>query len=279
MSVNPVNVHAQSAVPRAVDNRQGLKEAVSEFESLFINQMLKSMRDTIGKSELFHGGNAEEIYTSMLDTELSKNMARSGGIGLSDMLLRQFSNGADGAALAAEPATLAPVAPFEAPVLAQKPGVPSMQEPVIAAPVKEAVKEAVKEREAERYSFPVRELKRISSGFGERKDPLTGANRFHHGMDIAAKAGTPVYPASKGTVIFSGEKGGYGNMVEILHDDGLVTRYGHNAENTVKQGDVVTPSQTIAFVGSTGRSTGPHLHFEVLKNGKALDPESLYAMV
>ena len=274
MSVNPVNVHAQAAVPRAVDGRQGLKEAVSEFESLFINQMLKSMRDTIGKSELFHGGNAEEIYTSMLDTELSKNMARSGGIGLSDMLLRQFSNGADGAALAQEPAMPAALSPFEAPVRAQKSGVPSMQEPVTAAPVNEAPKEP----EEQRYSFPVRELKRISSGFGERKDPLTGANRFHHGMDIAAKAGTPVYPASKGTVVFSGVKGGYGNMVEILHDDGLVTRYGHNAENTVKQGDVVTPSQAIAFVGSTGRSTGPHLHFEVLKDGKALDPGSLYSM-
>lgn len=274
MSVNPVNVHAQAAVPRAVEGRQGLKEAVSEFESLFINQMLKSMRDTIGKSELFHGGNAEEIYTSMLDTELSKNMARSGGIGLSEMLLRQFSNGADGAALPAQAPPPGEAAPIEAPVRAREASVPSMQEPVAAVPVKEALKVP----EPYKYSFPVRELKRISSGFGERKDPLTGANRFHHGLDIAANAGTPVYPASKGTVIFSGVKGGYGNMVEILHDDGLITRYGHNAGNAVKEGDVVTPEQAIAFVGSTGRSTGPHLHFEVLKDGKALDPESLYAM-
>lgn len=258
MSVNPVSAFSQSEAPRGPqrESQKELRRAAAEFESLFINQMLKSMRETIGKSELFHGGNAEDIYASMLDTELSKNMAKAGGIGLADMLLRQLSDGTPEQATQAEPV-------FE-------------RAPVTEPPVKAAPVPAIPVQESERFVFPLKDLKRISSGFGERIDPFTGQKRFHHGMDIAAESGTPVYPASEGKVIFSGKKGGYGNMVEILHDDGLVTRYGHNAENIVKEGDIVSPSKPIAFVGSTGRSTGPHLHFEVLKGGKALDPESLY---
>jgi len=284
MSVNPVNSPLQPGAPRAAENtRQGLREAASEFESLFINQMLKSMRDTITKSDLFHGGNAEEIYTSMLDTELSKNMARSGGIGLADMLLRQLSNGT----VEAEPlqenaphSQIMDVAPSvrQAPALSSGPLAQPVAAPVAGPAAAKPVAQAPEKPAEAGYSFPLKELKRISSEFGERTDPITGKTRFHHGMDIAAHAGTPVYPASKGTVIFSGVKGGYGNMVEILHDDGLVTRYGHNAKNFVREGDVVTPAEPIASVGSTGRSTGPHLHFEVLKDGRALDPGSLYAV-
>lgn len=259
MSVTPVSAYSQVEAPKGQSREQKeLKRAVADFESLFINQMFKSMRETIGKSELFHGGKAEEIYTSMLDTELSKNMAQAGGIGLADMLMRQLSDREGEPTIHSEPSI--PEAPVAAPALVKS----------------EPVKAAEPVQEPEKFSFPLKELKRISSGFGDRTDPFTGKTRFHHGMDIAASQGTPVYPASSGKVIFSGTKGGYGNMVEILHDDGLVTRYGHNAENTVKEGDIVSPSQPIAYVGSTGRSTGPHLHFEVLRNGKALDPESLY---
>jgi len=122
----------------------------------------------------------------------------------------------------------------------------------------------------------VRAFKRISSDFGLRIDPITGAQRFHHGIDITARQGTPVYPAAPGRVIFSGEKGGYGNMVEVLHENGYVTRYGHNQKNLVKEGDRVDISSPVAYVGSTGRSTGPHLHFEVLKSGTAVNPDTLY---
>lgn len=257
MSVNPVGSPMAPESPKApARNEKELRAAAAEFESLFINQMMKSMRETIGKSELFHGGNAEDIYTSMLDTELSKNMAKSGGIGLADMLLRQLSDGAGEPPIQTRPAAPDSFVIKTAPVTAA---------PAPIAPSAETS-----------FSFPLKEMKRISSAFGERTDPFTGKSRFHHGLDIAAESGTPVYPASPGKVIFSGKKGGYGNMVEILHEDGLVTRYGHNSENIVKEGDIVSPSRAIAYVGSTGRSTGPHLHFEVLKEGKALDPESLY---
>lgn len=263
MSVGPIGAVAGAAGRTEGAEKAALRRAAEEFESLFINQMLKSMRDTVQKSDLFHGGNAEEIYTSMLDTELSKSMAKAGGIGLADMLLRQLSDGG-GPAPAVMPA--APAMPAAAPAAA----------PDAARAASFAVQAEPAGDEAG-FSFPLRELKRISSGFGERHDPFTGKKRFHHGMDIAAKEGTPVYPAAPGKVVFSGPKGGYGNLVEVLHEDGLVTRYGHNQANLVREGDSVSPSEPIATVGSTGRSTGPHLHFEVLRDGRAVDPGSLYA--
>lgn len=262
MSLGPVTgmpLSKSSVDAVSKDSQKELRRAAQDFESLFINQMLKSMRDTVVKSDLFHGGNAEEIYSSMLDTELSKSMASAGGIGLADMLLKQLSNGGG-------PAPAEPVIPQPAMTAPEAKAEPAPVAAPTAAPVEEE----------QGFRFPLKELKRISSPFGERKDPFTGRERFHHGMDIAANAGTPVFSAAPGKVIFSGKKGGYGNMIEVLHDNGLVTRYGHNAENLVREGDIVSPSRPIARVGSTGRSTGPHLHFEVLKDGKALDPETLY---
>ena len=112
----------------------------------------------------------------------------------------------------------------------------------------------------------------VSSSFGLRRDPIDGATKFHDGVDIAAPAGAPVNAVASGKVIFSGNLAGYGNLVEVDHGDGVVTRYGHNSVNLVAAGDSVKAGQLIARVGSTGRSTGSHLHFEVHKAGKAVDP-------
>jgi len=246
----------------ASEDRSELKRAVADFEALFIQQILKSMRETIDKGDLFHGGSGEEVYTSLLDAELSKDMARSGGIGLSEMLLRQLSDGE----AAQELRTGLP------------PRVPAVEKrEVVSAPPPEPEATPVLQAPTDQpFSYPVRAFKRISSDFGLRIDPITGAQRFHHGIDIAARQGTPVYPAAPGRVIFSGERGGYGNMVEVLHGNGYVTRYGHNQKNLVKEGDRVDISSPIAYVGSTGRSTGPHLHFEVLKAGTAINPDTFY---
>ncbi len=112
----------------------------------------------------------------------------------------------------------------------------------------------------------------ISSKYGERHDPFTGKKTFHDGVDIAGKAGEKVVAVGSGIVTFSGTKTGYGKVVKIHHGNGFVTIYGHNSKLTVKVGDYVTKGQQIAEVGSTGRSTGPHLHFEVQLNGKTVDP-------
>jgi murein DD-endopeptidase MepM/ murein hydrolase activator NlpD len=118
---------------------------------------------------------------------------------------------------------------------------------------------------------------RISSDFGLRKDPISGDQKFHHGLDIPAPVGTGIHPVKPGTVRFSGEQAGYGNVVIIDHGDGFESKYAHNAANLVSIGDSVTPATAIATVGSTGRSTGPHVHFEVSYQGEKVDPRVLLA--
>ena len=112
----------------------------------------------------------------------------------------------------------------------------------------------------------------ISSYFGQRADPFTGYSAVHKGLDFAGPEGTKVTAVAAGLVTYAGERSGYGVMVEINHGNGLSTRYCHNEQLLVKQGDMVRKGQDLALMGSTGRSTGPHLHFEVLKNGVQVDP-------
>ncbi len=112
----------------------------------------------------------------------------------------------------------------------------------------------------------------ISSYFGRRADPFTGYSAVHKGLDFAGPEGTKVTSVAAGLVTFAGERAGFGEMVEINHGNGLATRYCHNEKILVKQGDMVRKGQEVALMGSTGRSTGPHLHFEVLKNGTQVDP-------
>ena len=115
---------------------------------------------------------------------------------------------------------------------------------------------------------------RLSSGFGMRKHPILGYNKMHKGVDFAAPTGTPIYAAGDGTIDFKGRKGGYGNYIRIRHNSQLKTAYAHmhrfakgmGAGKRVKQG------QVIGYVGTTGRSTGPHLHYEVIKNGIQVNP-------
>ena len=112
----------------------------------------------------------------------------------------------------------------------------------------------------------------ITSTFGFRKDPYRGRSAFHKGIDFAGSLGSPVVAVAEGVVTFSGRQNGYGNMVEVRHKDGLVTRYGHCQKLLVSEGATIARGQTIATLGSTGRSTGPHVHFEVLVNGKQVNP-------
>jgi murein DD-endopeptidase MepM/ murein hydrolase activator NlpD len=112
----------------------------------------------------------------------------------------------------------------------------------------------------------------ISSYFGERMDPFNGEDAFHKGLDFASDAGADVLSVAEGVVTWSGPREGYGILVEINHGNGYVTRYAHNSRVLVAAGDTVQRGQAVAVVGSTGRSTGPHVHFEVLKDGRQIDP-------
>ena len=114
----------------------------------------------------------------------------------------------------------------------------------------------------------------ISSDYGQRTDPFTGKQAMHDGIDFAGKEGSNVVAVAGGVVTWTGTQSGYGEMVEISHGDGFVTRYAHNKQNLVEPGDVVRKGQAIGIMGSSGRSTGAHVHFEVYKHGRAVDPSS-----
>lgn len=112
----------------------------------------------------------------------------------------------------------------------------------------------------------------ISSYYGNRIDPFTGKKAFHHGIDLAGKLGSNVHSVADGMVSWIGTRRGYGGLVEVDHGNGYVTRYAHNKTIKVKVGDKVAKGQVLALMGSTGRSTGPHVHFEVLRDGKNVNP-------
>ena len=219
-----------------------LEEACAEFESLFINLVMKQMRQSVVKSGLIDGGMGEEFFTGMLDEEISRQAAVRQGMGLKEALIEQLTGGR-------KPAVTKSVA-------------------LRSYSIQKAAKKAVPS-----FTFPVSGT--VSSSYGKRKDPFTGESDFHHGIDIASAAGSEIFAAGPGRVVFSGWKKGYGNVVEIDHGDGFRTLYGHNDKNLVSVGEEVTSDQLIAHVGSTGRSTGPHLHYEVRKNGEPINPEKV----
>lgn len=112
----------------------------------------------------------------------------------------------------------------------------------------------------------------MSSRFGRRTDPFNGRIAMHEGVDFAGKEGSPIIAVASGVVTFAADRSGYGTLVEVNHGGGYITRYAHNKANLVAVGDIVKKGQVIAEMGSSGRSTGPHVHFEVYKHGRPVDP-------
>jgi murein DD-endopeptidase MepM/ murein hydrolase activator NlpD len=122
------------------------------------------------------------------------------------------------------------------------------------------------------FPLPTSDDTWATSGFGWRNDPMRHRAKFHSGADIRAKPGTPVYAAGDGVVIFAGRQGGYGNLVTVDHGGGVVTRYAHLRRIHTAKGETLTGGKRIGQVGTTGRTTGPHLHFEVRLDGNPVDP-------
>ncbi len=243
---------------------EALRSAAREFESLFLHQLFKSMRQTVLKDEdsLLDAGMGGEMFTDMLDMEYAKQSAGQGGIGLAEIVAQQFGVEMNDAPA---PASLgAQLAGLHRPHAPQGPEVQRTLS-------HRAVQAYTQHNAASEMQMPV-EGGRISSRFGLRKLADDERARMHQGLDIAASEGTPIEAARGGRVVQAGWVRGYGNTVVLDHGDGQTTLYGHASELLVKVGDKVTAGAHIAKVGSTGHSTGPHLHFEVRQDGRAQDP-------
>jgi murein DD-endopeptidase MepM/ murein hydrolase activator NlpD len=194
------------------------------------------LRQIIQASGVFRGGEGagSAVRADLFAGTLADAVAKGGGIGLADEIARSLGAAPASTARAAPAPSAAPTA---APALAR-------------SPVEGT----------------------LTSGFGLRADPFTGDPALHRGVDLGAPEGTPILAPAPGVVRAAGERGGYGNAVEIDHGGGLVTLYGHASELLVSAGDRVAAGQEIARVGRTGRATGAHLHFEVRMGGRAVDP-------
>ena len=234
-----------------------LKKVAQEFEAVFVAYLLKVMRETIEESGLLEGGFGKSIYTELFDQEVSLSLAKRGTLGISDLLYKNLSNRID----AEENKT------SDQPLDADPVDTPTT--PSTSSSQKMEASD-MQQCEITDLQLPVQAS--ISSAFGMRMHPLTHQERFHKGLDLAAPEGMKVVPALSGTVVSAGYESGYGNTVLIEHSGGLQTRYGHLGSINVKAGDSVASQDALGTVGNTGRSTGPHLHFEVIRMGNPVDP-------
>ena len=260
---NSVNLNPLNAASTSGKNQADIKKVAEEFEAIFIAQLLKIMRETIEESGMEGSGLGKSIYTELFDQEVALSMARRGALGIGDLIYKSIADkegvhGQDAAATA--------------------PQNRNVSRSVHESSDKDSLSNSPESAREIPVSFlPVNAP--ISSAFGMRKDPFTGTQKFHKGIDLAVPAGTPVVAALPGRVVSAGYESGYGNTVLVEHDGGLQTRYGHLASVNVKAGDMVTSEDTLGKVGSTGRSTGAHLHFEVIRMGTPVDPAKMAAFL
>ena len=222
-----------SVVPMGPTERpQDARQAAEQVEAMFVKMLLKEVRKASPDDGLM---NSQEMQTfhDMFDDQIATEIAQSGQLGLADSI--------------EEAITGRPIASHERAHRAYR-GHASID--VHGGPVKG----------------------RVTSGFGVRNHPILHRRKMHYGVDIGAPTGTPIRAARAGVVTRAENMGTYGNVVFVDHGNGVETRYAHASELLVKPGARVQQGQILATVGSTGRSTGPHLHFEVRKDGIAVDP-------
>jgi murein DD-endopeptidase MepM/ murein hydrolase activator NlpD len=252
-------IHAAKSASLGAKQKGELKKAAQEFEAVFIAHMLKVMRETIQESGLLEGGFGKSIYTELFDQEVSLSLAKRGALGISNLLERSIS-----ADISADEKKQSDQSPDPDPARTLK--TPSLPSPDSSG------KASAQQPEITDFQLPVRAP--ISSGFGMRKDPFSRQSSFHKGLDLAAPEGMKVVPALPGTVISAGYENGYGNTVLVQHSGGLQTRYGHLGTICVSVGDTLASDNVLGTVGSTGRSTGVHLHFEVIRDGMPVNPSA-----
>jgi murein DD-endopeptidase MepM/ murein hydrolase activator NlpD len=228
---------------------------------MMLTQLLRQMRESMltGEDDGEPGpGLGSQALTDTIDAQLGQSLSRASGVGVADFIIRAFdrqeqaAGGPSGAVpRLPEAGALVPLdSPLPSPVVDQGGATPAPSVATAPAPPEGAV----------------------NSPFGWRNDPITGQQRFHSGTDVRMAYGQDVRAAAGGRVAFVGKQGGYGLTVVLDHGDGIETRYAHLSSAVVTVGDAVTSGLAIAHAGNSGRSTGTHLHFELLDHGQVVDP-------
>jgi peptidoglycan hydrolase FlgJ len=284
------------------EEKKALMEACQGFETILLAKLWQQMRSTIPKEGSLHG-NQEEFYLSMFDHEVANSLAAGKGVGIARMMYEQLGERLDAASAKASRTSMVglesipsgpsgavgrkepfgPAAENGGSIGAgpasvwERPSVPAGT--VGWAPQEGADTEAAGQTAGAEQAgppgmptlvWPVEG--KVSSGFGWRKDPFTGRKAWHAGVDLVADKGTPVHACWPGRVSFVGEWAGYGQAVVLEHENGWMSIYAHNSRNLVKLGQEVGSGEQIARMGSSGRSTGPHLHFELRQGEISWDP-------
>ncbi len=233
------------ATPTAPAKPDDAHVAAKQLEAFFTRRLLAEAQPDGGG--MLDGGFAGDTFKQMFNEALADKMSSGSGLGMSELFAQQLEN---------KGASAQPQAPITTGAIRAMPGQlpPGLED-------------------APHFVLPVQGTP--TSGYGTRIDPIKGTTSVHPGFDLAAKTGTPVSAAAAGTVVHAGPAGTYGNLVTIRHEGGYETRYAHLSAVSVKVGDRVDAGAPIGAVGTTGYSTGPHLHFEVRHDGTTVDPAPL----
>jgi murein DD-endopeptidase MepM/ murein hydrolase activator NlpD len=277
---DPIQPGSPAAAPTGLTDveRKKVVELAHQFESMLMTQMLREMRKSMLSDEESAGGLGASTMTDTIDVELGSALSRSSGLGLSDMLIKAFDRRAAAQSPLRESTApaVAPAAPSpNPPVVSAAPGISAPASFVAPATGSIPAPSADPGNPSAASVGPVLPEGRVSSAYGWRADPFSGLTRFHSGTDVKMAYGQEVRSAAEGRVAFVGEQAGYGLTVRIDHGNGLETRYAHLSQSAVTVGDTVASGQVVARSGNSGRSTGPHLHFEVLEHGRAVAPETM----
>jgi murein DD-endopeptidase MepM/ murein hydrolase activator NlpD len=255
----PIVPQAQ-AVARPREHRDP-REVARDLEALLVTQMIAAMRRTVPTGGMLEPSAARRTLDGAFDHELARALVQGEGLGIARQIEQAMALGRSGRAQASLPAPGAGGETFLP--------TPSAGRAVHA----ESRASAAEARAGAEFAVPVEG--RLTSEFGIRRDPFTGDDDFHAGVDLAAPRGTPIRVAADGEVVFSGRRGASGNVVVVRHAGGVTTSYAHAERALAVAGQEVVAGDVIATVGSSGRATGPHLHFAARRNGQLIDPQEL----